>query len=264
MALTFKDRLLTPKVARAMMSPSGILLAGGAAAAAIVATGALPVAIAAGVGAWAARVLLALPKAAPSPERIDPFQVGDPWRRFVIDAQQAQRRFDETVKRARSGPVKDRLTAVGGRVREAVNECWQIARQGDQLDAALRTLDVRRIRVELEDIYEERRRQAHDDRADEALYRAQLAIESQLQSAERLRSVAIDAQNRLRLLNAQLDEAVARSVEISLSAGDVSQLGGLTDDVEHVVEELEALRQGLEEASGAAPGTPGVGRTGTA
>jgi len=264
MTLTFKDRVLTPRVARAMFSPSGILLAGGAAAAAILAGAAVPVAAVAGVAAWAGRVLLAVPRGAPSAQRIDPFQVGDPWRRFVMDAQQAQRRFDDTVRRARSGPVKERLVAIGGRIREAVDECWQIACQGDQLDAALRTLDVRRIRLELEDIYEERRRQAHDDRADEALYRAQQAIESQLESAERLRSVAVDAQNRLRLLNAQLDEAVARSVEVSLTAADVSQLGGLTDDVEHVVEELEALRLGLEEASGVASGTRGNAQPGTA
>ena len=264
MALTFKDRLLTPKVARAMMSPSGILLAGGAAAAAIVATGAIPVAIVAGIGAWGARVLMSMSRGTPSATRIDPFQVGDPWRRFVMDAQQAQRRFDETVKRARSGPVKERLVSIGAKVQEAVSECWQIARQGDQLDAALRTLDVRRIRLELEDVHEERRRQAHDDRADEALYRAQQSIEAQLESAERLRSVAVDAQNRLRLLNAQLDEAVARSVEVSLSAADVSQLGGLTDDVDHVVEELEALRQGLEEASGVSSGTRGTTQPGTA
>ncbi|HVM10232.1 MAG TPA: hypothetical protein VM345_17340 [Acidimicrobiales bacterium] len=264
MALTFKDRVLTPKVARAMFSPSAIVAAGAGTAAGVLLAGLGPAAVVLGAVAWAGRVLLAVPRGAPSAERIDAFRVGEPWRRFVLDAQQAQRRFTETVRRSRSGPVQERLRSIGAKIDEAVSECWQIARQGDQLDAALRTLDVRRIRLELEDVYEERRRQAHDEEADDRLYRAQLAIESQLESAERLQNVAVDAQNRLRLLNAQLDEAVARSVEISLTAGDVSQLGGLTDDVDHVVEELEALRQGLEEASGVARGTRGTSAPGTA
>jgi hypothetical protein len=51
---------------------------------------------------------------------------------------------------------------------------------------------------------------------------------------------------------------------VSLTAGDVSQLGGLTADVDHVVDELEALRQGLEEASGVAGGTRGPTQPGTA
>ena len=264
MAPSFRDRFFTPKVARAIMSPSGIVLAGAGTALGVLALGFGPAAIAIGAGAWAARVLLAVPKGERSVERIDPFQVGEPWRRFVMDAQQAERRFNDTVRGARSGPVRERLETIAARVHEAVSECWRIACQGDQLDAAMRTLDVRRIRTELEDIYEERRRQAHDEQADEALYRAQRSVESQLASAERLAAVATDAQNRLRLLNAQLDEAVARSVEISVTASDASQLGRVTQDVDHVVGELEALRQGLEEVSGVASGTPGTSARGTA
>ena len=262
--LSFRDRFFTPQVARAITSPSGILLAGAGTAAGIL-TGLGPLAALVGLGAWAGRVAVAIPRGGtPSADRIDPFRVGDPWRRFVMDAQQAQRRFEETVRRARTGPVRERLSTIGSRVEDAVQECWRIACQGDQLDAALRTLDIRRIEGELHDIYEERRRQGDDPNADAALYRAQQAVESQLQAAERLRSVAADAQNRLRLLNAQLDEAVARSVEISVSASDVSELGAVTHDVDSVVGELEALRQGLEEASGVARGTPGTAARGSA
>src|SRR6266508_1901404 len=59
--LSFRDRLFTPKVANAMMSPGGILLAGAGAAVAIVAGA--PLALAAGVGvlAWGGRVLVAMP-----------------------------------------------------------------------------------------------------------------------------------------------------------------------------------------------------------
>ena len=59
---SFRDRFFTPKVARAMMSPLGIVLAGAGAAAGIVVG--LPLVAAAGVGAlaWGGRVLAAVPK----------------------------------------------------------------------------------------------------------------------------------------------------------------------------------------------------------
>lgn len=261
MAPSLRDRFLTPKVARAITSPSGILLAGvGTAAGVLLGLG--PVAAAVGLGAWALRVAAAIPKGAVG-ETVDPFRVGEPWRQFVLDAQRAQRRFQQTVDRCRPGPLRERLQTVGSRIADAVDECWRIARQGDQLDAARRSLDVRSVRAELEEVYEERRRVGGDADADAALYRTQQAIESQLASEQRLQKVADDAQNRLRLLNAQLDEAVAQAVEVSLRAGDVSELGDLSNDVDSVVGDLEALRTALEETSGVSRGTGGTAAAGT-
>ena len=59
---SFRDRFFTPPVARAITSPSGILLAGAGASAAILAG--LPIAAIAGLGAaaWAARVAVAVPR----------------------------------------------------------------------------------------------------------------------------------------------------------------------------------------------------------
>ena len=261
---SFRDRFFTPQVARAITSPSGILLAGAGAAGAILVGAAAPVAAAAALGAWAARVAVSIPRGGRPGDRIDPFRIGEPWRRFVMDAQQAQRKFAETVRRAQAGPVRDRLQSIGSRVDDAVTECWRIARQGDQLDGALRALDVPGIERDLEEVHEQRREQQGNREADAALYRTQQAVESQLKSAQRLQSVAADAQNRLRLLNAQLDESVARAVEVSLNASDASQLGSLTDDVESVVGELESLRLGLEEASSVSRDTPGTLAGGTA
>ena len=78
------------------------------------------------------------------------------------------------------------------------------------------------------------------------------AVEAQLESAARIDAVARDAVDRLRVLTAQLDEAVARAVELSVRAHDVGELAPLTDDVDNLVGELEALRQGLEETGGTA------------
>ncbi len=241
------ERVRTRAVAEAVVSPSAIVLAGAGTALGI-ATGLGPLALIAGAAAWAARVAFAVPRR-PAGERIDPYQVAEPWRRFVLDAQQAQRKFDGVVARARSGPVQARLQAVGRRIGDGVSECWRIARQGDSLDDALRHLDEQHVYNELLEVQDERRRTSGNASAEQSLGRTQAALEAQLASGRRLRSVADDARNRLRLLNAQLDEAVARSLEISLSAGDVSQLGPLTDDIEGVVGELESLRQALEETS---------------
>jgi hypothetical protein len=249
------ERVRTRAVAEAVVSPSAILLAGAGTALGI-ATGLGPLALLVGAGAWAARVALAVPRKPPT-EKIDPFQVGEPWRRFVQDAQSAEQKFQGVVRRARSGPIQERLQAIGRRIGDGVAECWRIACQGDQLDEAIRSLNEQDVYQELLEVQEERRRNRGNEAADSSLARTQAAIEAQLASGRRLRSVADDARNRLRLLNAQLDEAVARSLEISLQAGDVAQLGPLTQDVEGVVHELESLRQALEETSG----TPGTSAT---
>jgi hypothetical protein len=243
------ERVRTPEVARAVTSPSAVLLAGAGASAAILAG--LPVAAAAVVGAlaWAGRVALAVPRR-PKGERIDPFAIGEPWRRFVRDAMRAQSAFERTVQQCRPGPVQERLALVGRRIGDGVTECWRIARQGNALEKALRQLDVEGIRRELAEVAEERRRQRGNEAAQAALARTQAAVESQLASAERLQRVSGEARNRLRLLNAQLDEAVARAVELSLHTGDATQLRPLTDDVDSLVGELEALRQAMEETTG--------------
>lgn len=242
------ERVRTRAVAEAVVSPSAILLAGAGTALGI-ASGLGPLAVLAGAAAWAARVAFAVPRRLGG-ERIDARRVRDPWRSFVLDSQEAQRRFDGVVARARSGPIQERLQAIGRRIGDGVAECWRIAQQGDALDGALRSLDEQAIHAELVEVDREQRREPADAPAQAPLARTRAAVEAQLASAQRLRAVADDARNRLRLLNAQLDEAVARSLEISLHAGDVSQLGPLTEDVDGLVGELESLRLALEETAG--------------
>jgi hypothetical protein len=70
-------------------------------------------------------------------------------------------------------------------------------------------------------------------------------------------SVAQQARDQLRLLDARLDEAVTRAVELSLQTGDDADLTGLGSDVDNLVLDMEALRAALEETSGNP--TPGTG-----
>lgn len=242
------ERARTPAVARAVTSPSAVLLAGAGMSAAIL--GGLPLAAAAVVGAlaWGARVAMAVPRS-PREERIDPFTVAEPWRHMVTEALQAQSRFEQTVGQARPGPLRDRLEELGQRLDEGVKQCWRIAKQGQALESGLAQLDRQQAERELAEL---RREMAGADDAERpSLERAEAAIRSQVASAERMERVSRDARTRLRVLNAQMDESVARAVELALTAHDNTDLSPVTADVESLVGELESLRLALEETAGA-------------
>jgi hypothetical protein len=230
-------------VARAIMSPSGILLAGVGASAAILVG--LPVAAIVGVGAaaWAARVAVAVPRDTTDGQHIDPFALQDPWRTFVRNAQQARRKFDDAVHNARGGPLRDRLAEIGDRLDDAVNECWRVARQGQALADARHQLDTNEAQRELAGL----------DSSSPSQRKTADALQAQIASAQRLETTTNDARDRLRLLDARMDEAVARAVELSVQGGD-AELGGLGNDVDGLVGDMEALRQGLEETEQPSPG----------
>ena len=238
---SFRDRFLTPPVARAITSPLGILLAGAGASAAILAGLPGAAVVAAGAAAWAGRVAVAVPRNSTDASNIAPFAMQDPWRSFVRSAQQARRKFDEAVRGSRRGPMRDRLAEIGSRLDDAVAECWRVARQGQALVDARSQLNTADVQRELAGL-------------DPSQTKTAEALEAQLASAQRLETTITDVRDRLRLLDARMDEAVARAVELSVQGGD-AELQGLGSDVEGLVGDMEALRQGLEEADRAAPGT---------
>ena len=79
------------------------------------------------------------------------------------------------------------------------------------------------------------------------------SLQAQLGTVERVEKVIGQADSQLRLLNARLDEAAARTIELSVQAQEVAELGGLGDDVDQMVGEMESLRQAIEETSGSTP-----------
>ena len=244
--LSLRDRFFTPPVARAITSPTGILALGAGAGLGILTGGGVVAAVIGGLVAFAGRVGLAVPRA-PKSERIDPFTLSEPWRRYVQDALQAHTRFTEAVDSARSGPTQDRLRQIDERVSTGVREVWRIACRGHDLVDARRRLDPDAIRREIA---------ATEATVDQpwatgsTLERTLESLKAQLATVERLEHVIGDADSRLRLLNARLDEAAARTIELSVQAQDATDLGGLGDDVDEMVDEMEALRQAIEETSG--------------
>jgi len=238
------ERARTPAMARAITSPGTILLAGAGASAAILAG--VPVAAAALVGGlvWAGRIAMAVPRKARRAEA-NPALVEEPWRSLVRQAQRAETRFDQVLATTSPGPLKDRLAEVDARVAVGVDECWRIAQRGNELSDAVADLDVADLRAQLGRADAEAAR--HPERTD--LIGTADAVRQQLASAERLAGVARDAEDRLRRLAAQLNEAVARAVELSLQSPDLGTLKPLGTDVDSLVGELESLRVALEETS---------------
>ena len=243
------ERVRSRPVAEAMFSPSATLLAGAAASAAILGGAPLVIAAVAGVVGWAARVALAIPRK-PREMRVNPSKLRDPWRKFVVDAVDAKARFDMACRRTRPGPLRDRLTDLGRRIDSAVDETWRIARQGEALHSAYTELDLDDVQAELAEMEGRPASSTRDA--------AVAALKAQLAAGQRIRKVGQDAMDRLRVLNARLDEAVARAVELSVGTMQESDLLGVSDQVDSLVQEMETVRQALEETQGT-PATSGGG-----
>jgi len=241
--LRFRDRFLTPKVAAAMMSPGGIVLAGVGAAVAIVAGA--PLLLAAGVGAvaWGGRVLTAVPA---NDARPQPARLSEPWRSYAEQAQEAKRRFDAVVASVASGPLRDRLDRLSQRLDDGLAESWRIARRGHEIVAAIGQIDTSAARAELDELRRSGAGAQAGARGDTVR-----SLEAQLATTERLAVLADASRDRLRLLDARFDELLARTVEVSVGTGDSEGLG---EDVDDLVTELEALRAAMEEADQAAGG----------
>lgn len=253
---SFRDRFWSPPVAKAVTAPSSILLAGGAAAVGIVATAplSLPLGVIAGVVAaglaYGGRVLAAVPRDADPTSGIDPFAVGEPWRRFVGDALAARRRFDQAIRVMDPGPLRDRLAEIGDRLDDGLQETWRVARRGHALSVARAQVDTRAIEAELAAAEAQRDARPDDPRTGQVAD----AIRSQLATAERMQAVIEDAITTLRLLDARLDESVTRAIELSTGTGPAAHASAVGGDVEGIVSEMEALRLALDEAGTASGG----------
>lgn len=245
---SFRDRFFTPRTARAITSPGAIIGAGLGASVGIVAGAPLAAAGLVGAAAYAGIVALKMPRAHHRPD-VDPQRLREPWRRYVVEALDAAQRFDQAVDRARIGPLKTRLERIADRIDDGVAEVWRIAQQGEALEEALRHLDpVTEVRERLARVEGDL---AGARAGDPHLEQMADAMRSQLASTERIDRVASETRDRLQVLDARLDEAVARAVELSFSSSDSDALGGLGSDVDTIVGEMEALRLALEDTAAA-------------
>lgn len=261
--------MASTSVARAAVNPVGLGLGVVGVVVGGLVLGSLALGVVVGLVLWlAASVVTLLRRTAAAPttgarasgrRSIDPFTLGEPWRFFVRDALQAQDRFRDVVGRAPAGPTRDRLQEIGQRLDEGVEQVWATAQRGNTLRQARTRIDVPSLQRRLDDA-----RRAMDTAAaadplatDDLAGRTVASLQGQLDSAGRLDQVTAQAEKRLTLLQAQLDESVTRAAELSASAGDTAALAGVGTDIAHLVEEMEALRLALDETGGLSlgPGT---------
>ena len=197
------------------------------------------VAIAVAAAAAIAAAVRRLRRPAVRPMAIDPFVLSEPWRRYVSAAQSSQRRYTEIVAATRAGPLRSNMESITRQVQRGVEECWLIARRGDELDSALGRLDSASLRARLE-------------QSTDAATRASLT--AQLDSAQRIRTTRDDTDQRLRLLNTRLGELLAQAAEVSVGADSTDDLGSAVDDV---VTQLESLRLAVDDVNNPRPGSTG-------
>jgi hypothetical protein len=170
---------------------------------------------------------------------IDSFTLSEPWRRYVSAAQAAQRRYTDIVAATAAGPLRSNMESITRQVQRGVEECWLIAKRGDELDVALNRLDRPSLQARME---------GSTDDATRA------SLQSQLDSAERIRATRNDTDQQLRLLNTRLGELLAQAAEVSVGSDTTSDLGSAVDDV---VTQLESLRLAVEDVNNQRPGGAG-------
>ncbi len=173
------------------------------------------------------------------PIAIDPFALSEPWRRYVSAAQSAQRRYNEIVKATAPGPLRTSMESITRNVQRGVEECWLIAKRGDEVDRALSRLDSTELQARLD---------ASTDDATRA------SLQAQLDAAKRIRATRDDTDRQLRLLNTRLGELLAQAAEVSVGTDTTSDLGSAVDDV---VTQLESLRLAIEDVNNTRPGDAG-------
>lgn len=237
--MTLKDRLFRRSTADLMTGPGGILAAGGGAAVAIV-TGLGPLAaVAAGAAAWAGRVGVGLarrPLVTEQPKLQRP-TLREPWARYADEALASRDRFHETAEGA-GGAAGERMSAMTERIDRGVEAIFSVAARAQVLEDARRQLDPTSALSDLESL------RADSTAADRPAVRRTIeSLEAQVSAAQRVDAELVDTADQLGLLDARLDEAVTRAVELSVQGS--PDLAGLDREVDDMVLDMEALRQAI-------------------
>lgn len=200
----------------------------------------LPIGLAAALGAgiYIGTVLAAMPKGAERPA-IDPFVLSEPWRRLMQDAQGSGRKLRRTIDGMDDGPLKESLTSIARQLDHGLDEAWEIAKRGDEIDDVVRNLEPTRLRSRLGTL---QARAAASPSPETAA--AIASVENQLATAARLEERSSGTADTLRHTQVRLDELVARAGEVRAGVADTASYAR---DVDELVVQLEALHQAVEE-----------------
>jgi hypothetical protein len=170
---------------------------------------------------------------------VDPALVSAAYRAPVEDALRARRQFAELVAGVASGPLRDRLDELGGRVDAGVLAVWGTATHAMELERVLATLDPERVTDQL--------KRARRDGADPAVVEP---LAARFASVQRLLNALDEMRRGLPLLEARLGTAVARTAELTLTSPAASApaaLDALSAELDGVTLELHALTAATHE-----------------
>ena len=118
---------------------------------------------------------------------------------------------------ATRGPVRSTIASKRSptRLDAGLQQGWQIAKRGHEIDAAVQALDPTRLRSQLGTL------QSQADNAPSANLTAAIeSVQSQLATADRLKALSASTADQLRLNEARLDELCARAAEVSVGSSD--------------------------------------------
>jgi hypothetical protein len=250
------------QAAKAAVAPSNLVVAGaGALAVVLTPIAGLPFLAVAGVAAavWGGRVALAAsrpPRDSRRPRPRNPYSLPPPWRDYVADAVRYRERFGQAAMSGMAGPLRQHLLAMGERLDAGIDECWVIAERGAVLNEAITHLGEGEIVRRLSIVQTQLRYADPSGPTTPDLHRTVTSMRAQLATVERIRATADDARYRLQLFVAQLGEAVAEAVELTVRQRGIEPLAALSNSVETIVGELQSLRRAMEDTDPAGSATP--------
>jgi hypothetical protein len=256
-----------PSVVRAAVSPTAVAVTAAGAGIGLGLEHSIVLAVVLGAGAWMGRMAVAVAararraKAArPKPADVDPWSVPEPWRQLVRQAVAAQNRFDETVAEWSPGPTRDRLFSLQPRLYAEVREVGSLAHRGAILTgwtpggiATAGLPSAKQLSQQLGQIEVERRTVGRQSpQRDASLARTEEAVAAQLRALRGAEDAAALVHDRLRVLVAQLDQAVTALMVIGVEPAGEAGADALAGSLDTILDQITALQQGLADTSGGA------------
>lgn len=168
------------------------------------------------------------------------------WRAAIDELLASRARLVTVAGECRPGPLQDRLLELVSRVEDGVVEAVDVARRAQTATRAVSTMELDRVQDALKAA---RRRLAEAEAAgrDATAAATEVALLSDQHAAlHQLANSADDALERMRLLDLRLDAAVARAVQAALLPDGTDVLASVGTELGAVVDDLTALRAGLD------------------
>jgi uncharacterized coiled-coil DUF342 family protein len=126
-----------------------------------------------------------------------------------------------------------------------VARIWEAAQEGHALSGASRLANLPSLETQLSKTESDLADAVEDRKA--PIEASLTSLRSSVDAAKRIAAERDAAIDRLREMNARLDELVVRGIEISAANVSPTDADSLRADLDAMVVDLEGLRQGLEE-----------------